>query len=521
MDNPIWRTARRALVYSLVVGVGLAPLPATAGDWTATKSLGGQEVFTDNVFLTPTNTKSDFITVLAPAIEIRGDSDRLTGVLDYSPSAYVYALNPSLDTVSQRFNGNGTAVLVPNHLLLDVQGYAADIPVGPATSLFGFGPTFSPAGPSFFGTGGNTSPGVLPNASTQTTTFTASPYVVQRFRDFGAAELRYTVSNTSFGSPPTTPALPTGFAPPTGNTLTNEGTASFLTGSRFGPLASRLTFDTVETSGAVIPSNQNIVVLNSAYAIDRRLAAIATIGYEEFRYTSLPPVRFSDAVWGVGARLTPNPSSTITLRYGHQSGITGPYLDATYAVTARTTLVARYSEEVGTSVQGIEGLLAQTTLNAQGQSVNRLTGVPESLNDPFVFGLQNTLSRTKTLEGQAFVHLQRDDYSVAVYRYQSSVIATGVSGTGVSGNATQANANWTRRITPLLNSTIGVGYSRDTFSSSGNAPLGLFSAGVSVSYLLPHSMTAWAGYYFLKRTSDDPLFRITSNTAIVGLSKSF
>src|SRR5438270_10445733 len=88
-----------------VCASGLSTL-AMAGDWTITPRVSGQETFTDNVFDTPTNRRSDFITSLSPGISVSGESARLQAKLDYSPTAYLYALTPSQNVIGHNLYAN-------------------------------------------------------------------------------------------------------------------------------------------------------------------------------------------------------------------------------------------------------------------------------------------------------------------------------------------------------------------------------------------------------------------------------
>lgn len=513
----------RALACSLALGLGLSPLSARAGDWTITPQVGGQEIYTDNVLLTPLNPRSDFITTLSPGISINGESARLKGIFSYSPTLYRYANTPSLDAVRQHLYANGTATLIPRHLFLDARGFISEIPTTPGLALFNQQQAFlSALGPNFFGIGSSLSPALPKAALTQATSFSASPYFVESFSDYGTAELRYTVTESNFSGEASSLFTPTGFAPSSGSTLTNEGTVSFLTGNRLGPLSSLFTFDTerISGTGSLSRASHNIALLDTAYAIDRRLAAVATIGYEDIQFHALPPTHISDAVWAVGARLTPNANSSITARYGHQAGITGPFLDARYALTARTTLFASYREGLGTSIESLENALALSTLNPQGQSINPLTGIPELIPNSLL-GLQNALFRSKDFKAGGFVNLARDQFSLSVYKLEHLVVATAVSGTGVSERAIGGNASWVHNLTPLLTASVGLGYSRLTFPSSITPNLKLISGGASVSYLLTQSLSSWASYYYVDRMSSEPGFNVTSDTVLVGISKKF
>src|ERR671939_43424 len=76
-------------------------LPASAGDWTITPRITAQEIYTDNVLLTPTNRRSDFITTVAPGLSIPGESPRLQAKVDYAPTLQHYALTPDLNFIGQ------------------------------------------------------------------------------------------------------------------------------------------------------------------------------------------------------------------------------------------------------------------------------------------------------------------------------------------------------------------------------------------------------------------------------------
>src|SRR5579862_8959400 len=174
---PIGRRARLAAAFGVVAAAaGTAP-PARAGDWLITPRLEDQEIFTDNVFATPTDRRSDLITALSPGLSIEGASPRLTGKLDYSPTLYRYALTPSQDAVGHNLYASGTATLVPDLLFFDAHAYAALQPVTPAltTDVSSLVPT---SGVSATAPANVFAPTTIPkNQLTQVTTFIASPYV--------------------------------------------------------------------------------------------------------------------------------------------------------------------------------------------------------------------------------------------------------------------------------------------------------------------------------------------------------
>ncbi len=143
---------------------------AIAGDLTFTPRIVGQELFTDNVLLTPTNRRSDFVTTLSPVLSISDDSPRLQAKLDYSPTLSLYALTPGQNFIGQNLYANGTATVVPELFFLDARGLLSVQPSVPGLGT-GLLPTTVPSllGPTFF----NTSQGIPQSQLAQVSSFSA------------------------------------------------------------------------------------------------------------------------------------------------------------------------------------------------------------------------------------------------------------------------------------------------------------------------------------------------------------
>ena len=284
-------------------------LPAASGGLRIQPSIGVQEYFTDNVFQTPTHKRSDFVTGITPGLSVRDDTARVQAAAMYNPTGLIYARNPSQDTINQNFAGQATVTLVPDAVFLDARGYVSTV----ATNG-GFAP-------------GNT---VLLNRNQRSTvtSFTVSPYAVHRFGDIGTGEIGVTLGTTSTSGGQTNGG--NGFnafgAPiqgnPNGNTQSIEETAQFTTGAILPRLQDRTLFDASQQTGNVGTqrSTQFLATNRVEYALNRQIALIGELGYENLRFEGIPPLRISDMVWHVGARWDPNPDSSITVTYGHQNG---------------------------------------------------------------------------------------------------------------------------------------------------------------------------------------------------------
>src|SRR5688500_15404398 len=81
------------------------------------------------------NSGSDFITSLRLNLGVHDRTARFQGDLQYSLAGYAYARHSSLSRVSNYLNALGRAVLVPEHVLLDVRAFAAPILINSLGSL--------------------------------------------------------------------------------------------------------------------------------------------------------------------------------------------------------------------------------------------------------------------------------------------------------------------------------------------------------------------------------------------------
>jgi uncharacterized protein (PEP-CTERM system associated) len=514
---------RLCLAAALAIAAGRVGVrPAGAENWLITPRIEGQELFTDNVLATPTNTRADLVTTLSPGVEVSAEGSRLMGKLDYSPTFYLYAFTPGQNAIGHNLYANGTAVIDPGLLFFDAHAYASLQPVTPglATTL---SPGVSPTGLATAGAISPFVPTILPKAQlTQVTTVIASPYVQQRFGDYGVGELRYTFADDNFSGGQNV-LLPAGIGNvPASSDITNEGTATFLTGRYFDRFTSRVLLDSAQSSGSGVLDNasQNRAIVATEFPLVRRLAALTTIGYEDLRFSGIPPVRINDAVWGVGVRFAPTPNRTVTFIYGRHEGITSPYLALDYALTPLTRIAASYSDSLSTFSQDIERNLLMSNLTAQGQTVNAQSLLPLPIHNPLL-GLQLSLLRVKQATATGYLDYKRDHFSLAVDREEDSVIAEATPQSGTSVHATSMNIGWVHDISPLASAQVGAGYSWVTLLQAPEVREQILVAGASLSYQFNGTLSGSAGYTYFNRAADNPLFKLNTNIVLVSLRKTF
>ena len=506
---------------AVFAGIAARAPPAGAGDWLFTPSLQDQEIFTDNVLATPTNRRSDLITALSPGLAISGQSARLSGQFSYSPTLYRYALTPGQNVLAHNLYANGTATLAPDLLFFDAHAYASQQPTTPGlgSNLASFGPT---AGLSAIGPTNLFTTSALPQSQlTQVTTFIGAPYVQRRFGEYGIGELRYTFADNNFSGGQNL-LLPPGVSASQNSTaITNEATATFITGSYFHRFTSRVLLDTSRSTGtgALNNTRQSRAIVATEYPLVRAISALTTLGYEDLRFGGVPAVGINDAVWGIGARFAPTPDRNLIVLFGRHDGITSPYAALNYAITPLTRVTADYSDSLNTFSQDIEQNLALSN-NLAGQTVDARTLLPLPIHNPLL-GLQLSLLRIKRISGTGYIDYERDHLSLGVDREQDLVVAQVAPASGVSLRATTVNWGWAHDVNPVTTAQLGLGYSWITLSQVPVVNEQLFTAAASINYLFNPSLTGSASYTYINRASDQPQFKLSSNIVVVSLHKTF
>lgn len=404
--------------------------PGTTRNWNVNFSLEGQEILTDNAGTGP-GRRADAITTISPGVLVNADTQRFTGNFYYQPTFEAYAFSAHQNTIAHQFGGSGRVSLIPDELFVDLQAFGTQQITG----------------------GGVASNGtVITNRADrfQTTSFAITPTARHRFDGIGTATAGYSFRYTNQGGGT---ALVPGTTTPffVGNDLiTNEEFAEFRTGENFGRLRDIVRADATQNSGQGVlnGSTENYFTNDVEYALNRRITALGQFGYENLRYSGQPPTRISDAIWRVGARLTPNPDSTITVSYGHYQGFNSPFVEAVYAVTARTRLFGSYVETLQTQQQALQNALAGTTFNTVGAPISTTTGAPVLLTNQF-FGSQNALLRTKRANFTSVTNLSRDTVSFAIDYQRQQVVAQSQGTVGYGQSGVTGSLTWTHELSPL------------------------------------------------------------------------
>ncbi len=498
-----------------------APGPGRA--YTITTSIDAQELATDNSYTVGGRAQGDFITTIRPGISVAAETSRFQGNFTYAPAANIYARQSNQSYIAQNLSGTGLATLAPDLLFLEVDAFAAVQSV-----QGGYGPSSTTS--------------LSRQNQTQTTSFSASPYLTHKFGGFGTLDagvnITYSGNNAVTGVTSNTTAPQTvqlGLLTP--NTATNLGNsnyvstterASFATGEDFGRLSHRIAVSATQYTGDGVyrGAYRSLETYDVGYAISRFITALGEIGHESIFYNGLPPFRIDDAVWSAGAKLVPNGNSAITASYGHHEGRDDLSFDGHYSATARLQLFARYTDSLTTNSEDVANSLSSLDTTTPGALFDRSSGAPVIVGDNF-FGVQNGVYRLRRLSATASLVYDRDVFSLTATRETQQVVSASTTLTTQSGPTKGAYGSlaWTHDLSPDLQSNAYVQYG--TYStgptllapaSSGNIS---FATSVSLSYALSPTLKTTAQYSFSKNGSNTLGQSSTQNAILVGLHKQF
>jgi uncharacterized protein (PEP-CTERM system associated) len=481
--------------------------------WTITPALAAQESWT-NQLLEGNGTgtsKSSFISSLLPSVLINGQTLRTNTVVNYAPSLSYYS-NGGQTLIAQNLNAASHITVVPERLFLDLNGLAAVQP-----TYGGYGPAGTSA--------------VSGRSMTQSLSFSAHPYWHQPFGDLATAELGATLSYTAQNGLTANQSNQSSGQPvaavPGQNAISNQEYFSLTSGPVLGRTSAGLVVSANQQTGTGVLNNahQDQAVIDLGYALTHSVSVLASAGYDDVHYAGTPPYNYSGAQWSGGVHWIPNPDSSVTASYGSQDGVSSAQLDASYALSARTHVFARYSEGITTGLEQLLNGMNGSTLDAQGNPVAS-NGSPLQLVNSF-YGVQSNLSRTTSASLTVTWLAERDAVSASFSRQQSHQLAAASAASAGNLNTTgwYGTLTWQRSLWPDLNASAFVewGTSQDTPASTGSSSTTLVFS-LNLSYTVSRTVSAYAQYSWTRQTysgSAAGFPSLPTNLIVIGARKSF
>lgn len=487
-------------LISAANAVGATPLVTPSG-LTIIPSLGVSEQFNSNIFNTVNDHRSDFITGITPGILVNLSTPSASGSLSYFPTIQIYAKNSSQNDVLQNLNGSLDATLLPSTLFLSLRAYASEQ-----------------------STSGGVAPGGVSVAASQnrttTTGFSVQPSIQHRFGDIGTLELIYSLQYTNqSGNAQTAPGATQPFFIGS-HSVTNLGSAQFVTGPVLGRFNNTTTAAAAsETGTGILDGAHQYVISNTLrFAVERRVYIFGTFGYEDIFYPSVPVVKIKDGIWAVGVNLTPGPATSITAGYGRLEGFNSPFLRATIALSPRVTLAASYSNTLGSSLQFIQYALNNSQVDAAGNPIDNRTGGPVVFTNQLL-SVQSSLFRNALFAASLITTWPRDTVAFSFLNQQQKLIANAPGVSGFSQTSWSGAVTWTHTFTPTLSSSsyFQLGETNSRAVGSGSTPV--VAAQLSLIDQLTPTLTGSIIYGITNNSF--PEGNALQNIVMVALQKTF
>ena len=461
------------------------PEAKTAGPaWRFTPSLGAAVTYTDNAGLSDTGQSgnADEYFDLTPGIIIRHDDQPIEVDLSYMPTAHIYVQNGNYSQVQQNFDGHALATVWPGWVYFDVRGSASQ------QSVFGSTAASSQQ---------NQGPG---NRQT-TTTGSISPYIAHGFGDAGMLQAGYGYIISDTGNPSYANTYqPFPGAPPglyASSTLTTQrGFASFTTGEGLGRVQNRVNLDSNFYSGTITLNNAERITLSdeASYAINRYIAAVGQVGYENLSYPNIG-YSYRGPTGSGGATFTPNVTSTLTLQYRYVDGKGGVFAQGSWQVSPRIRVFGGYSEGISSSQQDAQNSLLSADATTTGAGANRLVAGP-LLNSASSAGADQQINAVKRLDMSASWLLDRDVFTVSVNHEDRAPVGNAVVGQPVPllSVSINASAGWQHDLRENLSLAVSANYNTSQSGFAGGGSLDTVSVSVGLTRPLSPTLTASLRY---------------------------
>ncbi len=493
-----------------------------AGEWRVIPRMSLIETYSDNVRLGTASSSSgsgDLITQVNPGVSVSGLGPRFNLRMDYTMNNLFYAENSSLTRTRHQLNAIGKAELIED--LFYVDGRA----------------TMAQQNLSLTGPQSVDNVNVTGNRA-DVRTYSISPYLRHRFKDFASAEVRYSLSQVTSSANALSNSQGTGYL-----FGLNSGSAFRTLGWGFNYSNQTVHFDR---------SNRNAeferYVATLRYRVTPQFGLITTGGYEKNSFLSIRGSP-SSPTWTVGFLWTPTERTSIAISGGQR------FFGDTYSALARhrtrlTAWEASYDEGLTTfnqqaqfgSMLTMGGSLSQL-LTAQNPGVSPDTiqqntgailgvGTSGAFANPNNF-LSNRLFLQKRFQASIAMNGTRNTLVFSLFNmtrraFSPESVDVGLGNAGdlsLLNHTRQSGGNglWSYRVSRLASANLNLGFARFAFLGTGREDdMMLISTGLMRQFpeILPNLVGALQLRHN-RRSSSQAGANYQESAAIASLSMSF
>jgi uncharacterized protein (PEP-CTERM system associated) len=441
------------------------------------------------------------MTRITPSLLLTGATPRLRGTLNFTPQMRYFLTNPRQNGFFPNLNATGRATIFQDLFFLNATATMAE---------------YSRAG----GLGGASAGRLGQQDRVQTNSYSITPELRHTFGDYGSFRAAHTYSLTSQQGQGLRNSSP--FAPPiaAGDTTTHTSDASFTSGQEFGRYNFTLATNRTRYNGVGVLKNalRASTTLDMGYALSRTVTLLAQVGHQEVRYGGTNPIRVSGVIWNAGARWTPDPDSSMTLKYGRRDGGDSFNFDGSIAPTARTRLSASYSEAMSSPAEELLNGANRTTLSRTGITIDPITGMPVILNNNFA-GAQGGAARVRRISVSAVLTQDADVFTASLNRDERTSLSGDAPGARPNSAFVTASLGWQRELAPGVRGNAQLSYS--TRNAGPRVRQETVTATGGVNWALTETLSTRASYTYTRANSNLAGFSYAAHMLALGVQKSF
>lgn len=391
-----------------------------AAEWTNSKEIALGSVYTDNVFLTDTDTESSWVALVTPAVSLRGDGRNLSLNMAYAPQYLNYLSGAADDKFYNRLQAGANFRIVPEKFFVDAR----------ATAGQAFINVFGPSGGDL----------INPTGNIQTVyTYSIAPTYRNRFGNDASINARYENVGVFY---------------------TDEGDDSvanvFDIGVRSGPSFGKtdwgafLKNDYVNYQRGASQRLTNLGV-SGGYEFSRRWRIDAVAGYEDNDISAVNPDT-SGLRWEVSGSWTPNVRTALGVGIGRRFFGWTPSLVFSHR-SKRSRWTASYKRGLSSAATEQREVDVFALEDADGEpNLDPITGepgnIPPGLAPPSSSSfVNNTFRTTYTLQTRRSKVGANVAYILRQYEDSSRDYST-----------SWATVFWDRRLSAATNANLSLGW---------------------------------------------------------------
>lgn len=461
--------------------------PEASRAFGVTLGVGASEKWTDNVYLTSSGKKSDFITSADPTIDVSIDQRHLQGKLTYDLGYDKYASESRLDGFRQNGLGAFDAELVDKTLFLDARASVSEQAPNPSSAA---------------------SAGFRTSATNAVRVYTMSvaPRFQQQLGDWAVAQVsvHHDETRNEDVSKISMP-MPTANNTDPGDSLTNGGRVELRSGQAFTRLLWDYTGDASRNTGSHSVNKLMSHTLGAEYKLSSDWGLLAGAG-DDYLDNSLSDLsKYRGVFYSGGLHWSPSPNTDIRFGVGRR------YNTTTYTAVAEhhfgPMTVLRFSEDTGVTT---DALAFQQALNdlqrdQNGNFVDPFSGLQANPSySPFARSSAVYRERSSKLallrnDGRNSLSL---DVRVDERRliggntsFDQNIVST--TGLGTTSTVLAGDLSWSHQMTPVMQTVATISPSQTLASADSGTKAKQFRANLGLNYSLSPTLLGAVSYQYL------------------------